>query len=165
MKRGRNFGLRIADCGLGLCMAIWFALIACSASWPSIFAWRRLRSMSRRRLGRRCVMGLVPPATGVNDPLSARGIVLQADKQPPVVLVAFDWVGIGNEGHDAFRKAIAEACKTPIDRVCVHALHQHDAPGCDFLAETIAAEAGLPNELFPVEYSREAIAACCCSGG
>ena len=93
----------------------------------------------------------------MNDPLSARGIVLEADKQPPLVLVAFDWVGIGNEGHDAFRKAIAEACKTPMDRVCVHALHQHDAPGCDFLAETIAAEAGLPNELFPVEYSRKAI--------
>jgi hypothetical protein len=100
--------------------------------------------------------GLVPPATGVNDPLSARGIVLKADKQPPVVLVAFDWVGIGNEGHDAFRKAIAEACKTPVDRVCVHTLHQHDAPGCDFLAEKIAAAAGLPNQLFPVEFTREA---------
>lgn len=101
--------------------------------------------------------GLVPPATGVNDPLSARGIVLQADKQQPVVLVAFDWVGIGNEGHDAFRQAIADACKTPIDRVGIHALHQHDAPGCDFLAEKIAAEAGLPNELFPVESSRKAV--------
>ena len=59
------------------------------------------------------------------------------------MLVAFDWVGIGNDGQDAFREAIAEACKTPIDRVCVHALHQHDAPGCDFLAEKIAAEAGI----------------------
>ena len=93
----------------------------------------------------------------MNDPLSARGIVLQADDQKPVVLVAFDWVGIGNEGHDAFRQAIAEACKTPVDRVCVHALHQHDAPGCDFLAEKIAAEAGLPNQIFPVEYARDAI--------
>src|SRR5690349_2222621 len=101
--------------------------------------------------------GLVPPATGVNDPLSARGIVLTADKQPAVVLVAFDWVGIGNEGHDAFRKAIAEACKTPVDRVCIHTLHQHDAPGCDFLAEKIAAEAGIANQLFPVEYAREAV--------
>jgi hypothetical protein len=100
--------------------------------------------------------GLVPPATGVNDPLSARGIVIEADRESPVVLVAFDWVGIGNTGHDAFRRAIADACKTPINRVCVHSLHQHDAPGCDFLAETIAAEAGLPNQLFPVEYSREA---------
>ncbi len=100
---------------------------------------------------------LVPPATGVNDPLSARGIVLVADDQKPVVLVAVDWVGIGNEGHDAWRQAIADACQTSIDRVCVHALHQHDAPGCDFLAETIAAEAGLPNQIFPVEYSRDAI--------
>ncbi|HEX5471911.1 MAG TPA: hypothetical protein VFW73_08490 [Lacipirellulaceae bacterium] len=101
--------------------------------------------------------GLVPPATGVNDPLSARGIVFKADKQPPVVLVAFDWVGIGNEGQDAFRHAIADACKTSIDRVCVHALHQHDAPGCDFLAEKIAAEAGIPNQLFPVKFAREAV--------
>lgn len=101
--------------------------------------------------------GLCPPATGVNDPLSARGIILQADKQPPLVLVAFDWVGIGNEGNLAFRQAIAEACKTPIDRVCVHALHQHDAPGCDFFAERIAAEAGVPNELFPVAFAHEAV--------
>ena len=101
--------------------------------------------------------GLVPPATGVNDPLSARGIVLQADEQKPVVLVAFDWVGIGNEGHDAFRQAIAKSCDTTVDRVCIHALHQHDAPGCDFLAEKIAAEAGIPNQLFPVAYAREAV--------
>src|SRR3954468_11960782 len=101
--------------------------------------------------------GLVPPATGVNDPLSARGIVFAADKQSPLVFVAFDWVGIGDEGHDAFRKAIAEACKTPVDRVCIHTLHQHDAPGCDFLAEKIAAEAGIPNQLFPVEFAHEAV--------
>jgi hypothetical protein len=100
---------------------------------------------------------LVPPATGVNDPLSARGIVLQADQQKPVALVAVDWVGIGNEGHDAWRQAIAEACKTSVDRVCVHTLHQHDAPGCDFLAEKIAAEAGLPGQIFPVDYARDAI--------
>jgi len=93
----------------------------------------------------------------VNDPLSARGIVFKADDQKPVVLVAVDWVGIGNEGHDAWRQAIADACDTPIDRVCVHTLHQHDAPGCDYLAEKIAAEAGLPNELFPIDYSRDAI--------
>jgi hypothetical protein len=100
---------------------------------------------------------LVPAATGVNDPLSARGIVLKADDEKPVVLVAVDWVGIGNEGHDAWREAIAKACGTPLDYVCVHCLHQHDAPGCDFLAEQIAAEAGLPGQLFPVDYSREEI--------
>jgi hypothetical protein len=100
---------------------------------------------------------LVPAMTGVNDRLSARGIVLQAENQKPVVLVAVDWVGIGNEGHDAWREAISHACGTEMGRVCVHALHQHDAPGCDFLAERIAAEAGLAGKLFPVEFAREAI--------
>jgi hypothetical protein len=100
---------------------------------------------------------LVPAMTGVNDPLSARGIVLQAENQKPVILVAVDWVGIGNEGHDAWREAIARSCGTESRRVCVHALHQHDAPGCDFLAEQITAEAGLPGKLFPVEFAREAI--------
>ncbi len=100
---------------------------------------------------------LVPPATGVNDPLSARSIILQADDQKPVVLVAVDWVGIGNDGLEQWRDAIAAACHTTRDRVAVHCLHQHDAPGCDFLAERIAAEAGLAGGLFPVEYTREAI--------
>ena len=108
--------------------------------------------------------GLVPPATGVNDPLSARGIILQADKQKPVVLVAFDWVGIGNEGHDAFRKAIAEACQTPVDRVCVHAFHQHDAPGCDFLAEKIAAEAGLAERIVSGRILARCRQTCGCRG-
>jgi hypothetical protein len=100
---------------------------------------------------------LVPPATGVNDPLSARGIVLKAGAEKPVVLVAVDWVGIGNAGQDEWRGAIAAACGTSRDRVCVHCLHQHDAPGCDFLAERIAADAGLAGGLFPVEYARAAI--------
>jgi hypothetical protein len=101
--------------------------------------------------------GLVPPVAGVNDPLSARGIILKADAQAPVVLVALDWVGIGNEGYDEWCDAIAKACGTSSDRVCVHALHQHDAPGCDFLAERIAAEVGLSGQEFNVGHARDSI--------
>lgn len=101
--------------------------------------------------------GLCPPATGVNDPLSARGIILKPDNQPPVALLALDWVGVGNEGHDAWRNAIAVACGIESERVAVHCLHQHDAPGCDFLADRIAAEAGLAGQEFPVEFARVAI--------
>ena len=43
---------------------------------------------------------------------------------PPVVLCAVDWIGIANEGHDAFRDALAEAAGTTRERVAVHALHQ-----------------------------------------
>lgn len=101
--------------------------------------------------------GMVPPVAGVGDPLSARGVVLKPEDQPAVVLVAVDWVGIGNEGHDAWRSAIASACETDMDRVCVHALHQHDAPGCDFAAEDIAAAAGIGGEMFDVEFARQTI--------
>lgn len=71
--------------------------------------------------------------------LRCRGVVLLgADK--PVVLCAVDWIGIANEGQDAFRDALAEAAGTTRQRVAVHAVHQHDAPGCDFTAERIIRE-------------------------
>jgi hypothetical protein len=74
--------------------------------------------------------------------LRCRGIaLLTADK--PIVLCAVDWIGIANEGHDAFRDALAEAAATTRDRVAVHTLHQHDAPGCDFTAERMVRELGL----------------------
>ena len=74
--------------------------------------------------------------------LRARGIVLTgADK--PIVLCAVDWVGIGSEGHDAFRQTLAEAADTDMQHVAVHTVHQHDAPGCDFTAERILKEHGI----------------------
>jgi hypothetical protein len=99
---------------------------------------------------------LVQPAKEIIDPLSARGVVLfPAGK--PIVLCAVDWVGIGNTGHDAFRDALAKAAGTTRDRVCVHCLHQHDAPGCDFLADEILAPNGLGNKLFDAGFARTAI--------
>src|SRR5690606_5554017 len=71
--------------------------------------------------------------------LRCRGIVLIGQDQP-IVLCAVDWIGIANEGHDAFRQALAEAAGTSPKRVAVHTLHQHDAPGCDFTAERLIAE-------------------------
>lgn len=100
--------------------------------------------------------GAVPPAAEIVDKLSARGIVLLgADK--PIVLCAFDWVGIGNTGHDAFREGLAAAAGTTPDRVAVHSLHQHDAPGCDFLADELLAARGYGNQLFDVAFARSAL--------
>ena len=101
---------------------------------------------------------LCQPASAVDDPLSARGIILLPAEQQPIVLVAVDWVGVGNEGQDAWRQAIAAAAGTTVDRVAIHALHQHDAPGCDFAADRLAAEYGLGGKLFDVEFARETIA-------
>lgn len=76
--------------------------------------------------------------------LRCRGIVLLGGEKP-IVLCAVDWIGIANEGHDAFRDGLAKAAGTTRDFVAVHALHQHDAPGCDFTAERIVRELGLAN--------------------
>jgi len=74
--------------------------------------------------------------------LRCRGIVLIGAEEP-IVLCAVDWIGIANEGHDAFRVELAKAAGTVPGRVAVHALHQHDAPGCDFTAEKIIKELGV----------------------
>jgi len=74
-------------------------------------------------------------------PLRCRGVVLLGAGEP-IVLCAMDWIGLANEGHDAFRDGLAKAAGTPRERVAVHSLHQHDAPDCDFLAERLLKEVG-----------------------
>ena len=74
--------------------------------------------------------------------LRCRGVVITGSGDP-IVLCAVDWIGIANEGHDAFRIALAQAAGTTPARVAVHALHQHDAPGCDFTAEKLIKELGV----------------------
>lgn len=67
--------------------------------------------------------------------LRARGIVLLGAGDP-IVLCAVDWIGIANEGHDAFRNALARAAATSPRRVAVHTLHQHDAPEAEAVLMT-----------------------------
>ncbi len=98
----------------------------------------------------------VPPAKEIVDPLSVRGLVLLGN-EAPIVLCAVDWVGIGNGGNDAWREALARAAGTSVDRVAVHTLHQHDAPGCDFEAEALLASRGLSGAMFHVAFARRTI--------
>ncbi len=76
----------------------------------------------------------------------------------PIVVCAVDWIGIGNEGHDAFRQALADGAGTTPDRVAIHAVHQHDAPGCDFSAERIAKENGIDPKRYESDFAREVMA-------
>src|SRR3989475_4235270 len=89
--------------------------------------------------------------------LRARGIVLLGAGEP-IVLCAVDWIGIANEGHDAFCTALARAAVTSPRRVTVHALHQHDAPDCDFSAERILNEAGVGPRQYEGRFQRQVIA-------
>jgi len=88
--------------------------------------------------------------------LRARGIVLLGAGEP-IVLCAVDWIGIANEGHDAFREALARAAGTSTQRVAIHSLHQHDAPDCDFSAERILKQAGQEARQYDGSFQRQVI--------
>ena len=88
--------------------------------------------------------------------LRARGVVLMGAGKP-IVLCAVDWIGIANESNDAFRNGLAQAAGTSPERVTVHTLHQHDAPDCDFSAEKILQDAGVPPRQFESEFQRQAL--------
>jgi hypothetical protein len=96
------------------------------------------------------------PCRGVAMPLTARGIVLVAGERP-IVLCAVDWIGIANGGYDEWRKKIAAAAGTTIERVSVHALHQHDAPYCDLSTEQLLAQQGLGGMMFDAPFVHKTI--------
>ena len=75
--------------------------------------------------------------------LRGRGVILLGAGEP-IVLCALDWIGVANEAYDAFRQGLAEAAGTTPQRVAIHTVHQHDAPGCDFGTEKLLRERGLP---------------------
>jgi len=103
-------------------------------------------------LGAALCYGLVPAASSIADPLSARGVVLRPAGQLPIVLCAVDWLGIGNHSRDRWRAALAKAASTTPDRVALHTVHQHDAPGDDATAQALLASgAGLGPDAFALQ--------------
>lgn len=86
--------------------------------------------------------GNVMPAKQILTPLLARGIVILGSGDP-IVLCAMDWVALANVSHINLRETIAGAVGTTSDRVAVHTVHQHDAPGSDLDTERLLTEHGL----------------------
>lgn len=106
-------------------------------------------------LGAALCYGLVPPGASVVDPLSARGVVLLPAGERPIVLCAVDWLGIGNQSRDQWLQALARAVGTTPQRVALHTVHQHDAPGADHSALALLPR-GVP--LFDDAAARAAMA-------
>lgn len=88
--------------------------------------------------------------------LRAKGVVILGAGQP-IVLCAVDWIGIANEGQDAFRQALADAAGTIPERVAIHTVHQHDAPTCDFSVEQVLNKAGIDPLCFEGSFARQLI--------
>jgi hypothetical protein len=97
------------------------------------------------------------PARSIDDPLSARGIVLWSSSHKPVVLCAVDWIGIANASHWFWKESLAAAADTTPDRVAVHTLHQHDGFRCDFSTAELLNSIGQAGKHFDVGFSREVV--------
>jgi hypothetical protein len=93
------------------------------------------------------------PTKAIDAPLSCRGLVLLGAGKP-IVLCAVDWIGVGNEAHRHFRERLAAAAGTTADRVAVHALHQHDAPWCDFEMGDLLSAHGLRGSQVDAGFAR-----------
>ncbi|MCA9016613.1 MAG: hypothetical protein KDA77_14875, partial [Planctomycetaceae bacterium] len=85
--------------------------------------------------------GWIKPVVGYDDSLEAIGYVLLGAGKP-IVVCAVDWTGLLNDAHIAWRKALADAADTSIDRVAVQCVHQHNAPFACLNAEQIVLEQG-----------------------
>lgn len=84
--------------------------------------------------------------------LRAKGIVLQGAGLP-IVMCSIDWLAIGNEGMDEFKRALAAAVGSIPNRIAVSVVHQHDAPRFDAGAEQILIEAGMdPANINPTQF-------------
>ncbi|MDA1014386.1 MAG: hypothetical protein O3A00_08035 [Planctomycetota bacterium] len=94
------------------------------------------------------------PTKEVSTPLSCRGIVLLGSGRP-IVLVAVDWLGIANDANKVFREVLAKAAGTTPDRVAVHALHQHDAPRCDFSSDQMLADLQINKLSYDTGFARD----------
>ena len=101
--------------------------------------------------------GSIKPVNSVDDPLSARGIIYFPKGQDPLVVLVVDWLGIANAANTEWRQALAEAVGTPVERVAVHAIHQHDAPFADFTTEALLAKQGLDEIMFDTAFTRDTI--------
>ena len=98
--------------------------------------------------------GNVMPAREIITPLIARGVVILGAGKP-MVLCAMDWVALANDSHQAIREALAQAAGTSSDRVAVHTVHQHDAPGSDLGTEQLLAAHDLGGRFSNARLDRE----------
>jgi hypothetical protein len=78
-------------------------------------------------LGGRFYGGWDQPLTKLEDPLWAKGIVLD-DGHSRYVLCALDWCELCNSTHRLFCEKLAAAAGTDASRVVVQSVHQHTAP-------------------------------------
>jgi hypothetical protein len=122
------------------CAAIGLVAVASAAAWGQLRVGT-FKSDVTPPLGQPLIW--VMPTTKIEDPLLAKGIVLE-DRGQRYVLCAVDWCGLSNRSHRLLRDKVAKAAGTTPDRVAVQTLHQHTAPYVDGDAYALLEQMGRP---------------------
>ena len=104
------------------------------------------------------------PTKGVVHPLSCRGVVLIGDGRADRALRGgLDRDRQRRPGRSSARRWPRRPAR-PASRVCVHTLHQHDAPHCDFSADRLLAAQRINREVFDADFARDVIARAAAGG-
>jgi hypothetical protein len=85
----------------------------------------------------------ITPAETVEDPLLAKGVIIEHDGQR-YVLCAMDWCGLCNSTHRLLRDKIAAAAAAQPRQVALHTVHQHTAPYTDGDAQKLLDQTSNP---------------------
>ncbi len=108
-------------------------------------------------VGHMLFTGSFKKSTAVETRLEARGFVLLAKDQKPLVVCSVDWSEIRNESYDYWRDKLAEAAGTTRERVLVSAIHQHDTPLDDLGAERALRELGSEHQVIDQKFREDAV--------
>lgn len=100
--------------------------------------------------------GWIKPLAGVDDPLWAKGIVLD-DGRRRYVLCALDWCEVRNSAHDQLRRALAAGAGTQPEYTAVQSLHQHNAPIVDVDAQGLIAAQPEPPPLVDLAHFQQVV--------
>ncbi len=104
-------------------------------------------------IGHPLCAGWYPPASAIEDPLSALGLILVPDGESPIILCALDWAELSNGDYDRWRQDLADAVGTEADRVAVHCIHAHDTPWPDRDAQDILDAHDCPEVIMSVNWA------------
>ncbi|MCP5524330.1 MAG: hypothetical protein H7A46_22575 [Verrucomicrobiales bacterium] len=99
--------------------------------------------------------GWIKPLEAVDDPLLAKGVVLE-DGSNRYVLCSVDWCLLQTGAFEAFRDQLAAGADVSPDHVSVHTVHQHNAPIADANAELLLRRTEAPPAHLDLDFLAEA---------
>ena len=102
-------------------------------------------------MGEPLVAGLLSPASQIEHPLLAKGVVLR-DNGGTYVLCSLDLCGVCNGSYERLREGLARAAGISASHVALHSIHQHTVPLLDRESEALLQSQPDPPRTMTIDY-------------